>query len=219
MLRLNVDATQDEIATQRILNVLSYGKTSGTAYSAKNFPAGYHELRVGQRIIHGQRKPEARLQLIPIDFDGKTLLDIGCNQGGMSFALAERLKWGVGVDADYRLINACNVIRDVLHISNLSFYVFDIDKDPHDLLIDLLPSPKVDVVFLLSVCMWVRRWRQLIDFCKEISCEMVFETNGSVRQQEEQLAYLRQRYNSVEVLAGCSEDDPGQKKRKLVLAR
>ena len=44
---------------------------------------------------------------------------------------------------------------------------------------------------------------------------MLFETNGIDEQQNEQISVLKGEYAQVKMLADCSEDDPGQKKRKL----
>jgi len=213
------DASDAEVRRVRILNLLGYTKTSGSSYSAEEYPAGYHEITIDGETFAGQRSPQARLQHLPLEFEGKTLLDIGCNQGGMVFALQDRLKWAVGLDFDYRMINACNLIRDEKRIGNCSFYVFDIDRDPHDLIGDLLPERRVDVVFLLAVCMWVDRWREIIRFAAGISNVMVFETNGTDAQQDEQIAFLRQTYRDVTLLAKTSDDDPKQKRRQLVIAR
>lgn len=99
------------------------------------------------------------------------------------------------------------------------FYVFDIDKDPHDLLLDYLDGGRTDVVFLLSVCMWVEKWRDPITFCAGIAARMVFESNGTEAQQAEQIEHLRKTFRDVSLVSGESQDDPGQKKRKLLLAQ
>jgi hypothetical protein len=102
---------------------------------------------------------------------------------------------------------------------DLGFYVFDIDSDPHGLIRDFLPEPRVDVVFLLSVCMWVERWRDLVDFIAEITDTLVFEANGSPEQQAEQIAYLRRDFSQIELLAARSDDDPSNPRRQLLIAR
>jgi SAM-dependent methyltransferase len=212
-------AAEVNLAKPKILNLLNYTKTSGTSYSGSGFPAGYHEIRINGETFAGQRKPYARLEKTGIDFSGKTVLDIGCNQGGMVFALADKVKWAVGLDYDYRMVNACNAIRSCFSVDNTNFYVFDIDRDPHDMIRDFLPGYEVDLVFLLSVCMWVDRWREIIDYAASISGQMLFESNGTDAQQEEQLAHLHHVYGDVALLAGHSDDDPGQKKRALYLCR
>lgn len=111
-------ASPAQVQRSRILNILNYTKTSGSSYSAHKFPAGYHEIKIGDEVFAGQRSPDGRLKHLSVDFSGKTLLDIGCNQGGMVFALHEKLKWAVGLDYDYRMINACNLIAREKQINN-----------------------------------------------------------------------------------------------------
>jgi SAM-dependent methyltransferase len=212
-------AAEVNLAKPKILNLLNYTKTSGTSYSGSGFPAGYHEISIDGETFAGQRKPHVRLERSGIDFSGKTVLDIGCNQGGMVFALANKVKWAVGLDYDYRMVNACNAIRSRFSVENTDFYVFDIDRDPHDMIRDFLPGYEVDFAFLLSVCMWVDRWREIIDCAASISGQMLFESNGTDAQQQEQLAHLHHVYSDVALLAENSDDDPGQKKRALYLCR
>ncbi|MFD1380917.1 hypothetical protein [Fodinicurvata halophila] len=74
-----LDINKKEIAS--INNILNYTKTSGSAYSARIHPAGYHTLNILGEKIQGQRNPSLRLQDVPFVFEGKTVLDIGTNQG------------------------------------------------------------------------------------------------------------------------------------------
>lgn len=60
---------------------------------------------------------------MPYDFTGKTVLDIGSNQGGMLFALDGKYRWAVGVDYDYRMVNASNLIARELGVEDTSFFV------------------------------------------------------------------------------------------------
>jgi hypothetical protein len=143
------------------------------------------------------------------------VLDLGSNQGGMLLGLASTVAAGVGVDYDARLVNCANRIRSVVGADNLCFYVFDLETEPLDLIRDFLPGGRVDVTFMLSVAMWIENWRDVVDFAASVSNAMLFESNGSDEQQEEQLAYLRRRFREVTELAGSSEDDTYQKRRKL----
>ena len=199
----------------KLLNLLDYTKTSGSGYEGAEFPAGYHEITIHVQTFAGQRKPTDRLNKAPYDFAGKTVLDIGCNQGGMVFALEDQLKWGIGVDYDYRMINACNAVANELRSGNTRFYTFDVDRDPHGLLQDFLPESKVDVVFLLAVCFWVNQWKELITYCARISENMLFEANGDDASMAEQIAYLHTVYSSVEQLTDDSSEDTTCRTRKL----
>jgi 2-polyprenyl-3-methyl-5-hydroxy-6-metoxy-1,4-benzoquinol methylase len=214
--RLDRERAASERPFIQIGNLLNYTKTSGSVYSAYGYPAGYHTLDINGRRFQGQRKPAERLKPVPVQFEGKTVLDIGCNQGGMLFELSGP-KWAVGIDYDPRMINAANRIKSVKNLTNVAFYVFDLEKDPLDLIEDFLPEPTVDVVFLLAVCAWLANWREVIRWCAEISSSMLYETTGRTEFQERQLMYLRELYHGdVAVLAKRSDDDPGQKNRRLV---
>jgi SAM-dependent methyltransferase len=214
--RLSTDSSADacETSRRRLTNLLNYTKISGASYSARNYPAGYHSIEIDGVTLEGQRNPHVRLASVPIDFRGKTVLDIGSNQGGMLFAL-DGIEWGVGIDFDSRMVNAANRISAARRTNNLGFYVFDLDKEPLELIEDFFPSSKIDIVLLLSVCMWVKNWRQVIAFAARTADEMLFESNGAEFQQDEQEKELRRQYDRVDLLAESSDDDPRQKRRRL----
>jgi SAM-dependent methyltransferase len=202
----------------QVRNLLDYTKTSESAYSAQQFPAGYHTIEINGRPLRGQRDPSKRLKKVPVQFHGKSVLDIGCNQGGMLFEL-RGLKCAVGVDYDAHMVNAANRIKRLRQVSNLDFYVIDIEREPLELIEDFILEPKVDIVFLLSVCMWLSNWREVISYSAKISESMLFETNGTDEQQSSQEAYIRNLYGDILPLADSSDDDPGQTRRKLFYCR
>lgn len=208
-------ADDDERQFRQIRNVLNYTKTSNSIYSAQQFPAGYQTININGQQVLGQRDPSRRLALVPADFHGKTVLDLGCNQGGMIHQLAPLVKWAVGVDYDPRMVNAANRVKNAIGANNTSFYVLDLQREPLELISDFLPDQRVDICFLLSVCMWLDNWQEVIDFAHVTSNSMLFETNGDLLQQQQQIDYLRTRYQGVKLLSETSEDDPSQKDRKL----
>lgn len=201
----------------RVMNILNYTKTSEKAYNGGRFPAGYHSLHLGGLELQGQREPMERIKLVPLDFTGLTVLDIGCNQGGMLYSLSSKLAHGIGIDFDSRLINAANKIRSHAKINNLDFYVFNLEKEDLNIIRDFLPAERVDVVFLLAVCMWIDNWKEVIQFAKSISTNMLFETNGKPEQQMDQVSYLQSIYSSVQLLSTQSKEDVLQRNRKLYL--
>ena len=125
------------------------------------------------------------------------------------------IKWGVGIDYDPRMINAANRIKSVNASENISFYIVDLQNDPLELISDFMPDRKADIRFLLSVWMWLKNWQQVIDFAHSKSNSMLFETNGSALQQDQQINYLKAKYSVVNMLSEMSDDDPIQKSRKL----
>lgn len=208
-----------DIEIKKILNLLAYTKNNTVTYNAKDYPSGYHTLKIDGHTFGGQRDPAQRLEGVPFDFDGATALDLGCNQGGMLLSIADHIKSGVGVDFDYKMVNAANRIRAHKRLVNLNYYVFDLEKENLELLKNFFCGKNVDIVFLLSVCMWIKNWESVIDFARSISNFLLFESNGSPEQQLEQEAYLRSGYAGVTLVREASTDDPGQQRRRLFLCR
>ena len=144
--------------TRKVLNLLNYTKQSDSTYNAELYDSGYHSIQLKEFTFSGQRKPDERLADVPFDFTDKIVLDIGCNQGGMLFAVADRARRGIGLDYDARMINAANRIKAYKELGNADFFVFDLEKENLNVIDNFLPDTRVDIVFLLSVCMWVHNW-------------------------------------------------------------
>jgi 2-polyprenyl-3-methyl-5-hydroxy-6-metoxy-1,4-benzoquinol methylase len=73
-----------DIGTRKIINLLNYTKRSASAYDGQGYDVGYHSFNINGKQFKGQRDPKQRLSNVNYDFTGKTVLDIGCNQGGMT---------------------------------------------------------------------------------------------------------------------------------------
>ena len=204
---------------RRALNLIEYTKIGTSPYAGINYHSAYHSVELCGINVNGQRNPRARLQGVDFDFSGKTVLDIGCNQGGMLFAVSELVRYGVGIDYDYRMINAANRVGAVNRVGNVHFYVFDLEKENLDLIDNFIADATVDIVFLLSVCMWIKNWRSVIDKSLLLSENLLFETNGTEDQQIEQENYVRSKYERVDLVRDSSDDDPRQRSRRLFLCR
>ncbi len=216
---VRLDTTKDDKNYDReikkVMNLLNYTKKSAASYSAGQFFTGYHSFTINNYQFSGQRDPKKRFKNLPFSLQGLSVLDIGCNQGGMLYAFSKEIKYGIGIDYDPRMINAANKIKSYTKSYNLDYYVFDLEKESLDYIHDFLPEDKVDVVFLLSVCMWINNWKDVIKFSTNISTKLVFETNGKPEQQKEQIKHLKQVYQNVYLINQRSEDDPSQKMRQL----
>jgi tetratricopeptide (TPR) repeat protein len=202
----------------KVLGLLNYAKTSGQTYDGSLYESAYHSLKLKGYYFRGQRECSIRLQKVPYDFSNKTVLDIGCNAGGMLHAISDKIKMGIGIDYDYRLINAANAIKTINRTNNLSFYRFDLEKEDFNLLNSYILSEngKIDICFLLSVCMWIKNWKEVISYVSLVSNNLIFETNGTGEQQMEQIEELNKAYEHIEVIEEESNDDPGQPDRKLL---
>ena len=222
--RQQYDLQPDELdgldrETRKVLNVIGYTKQSGTQYSADVYDSAYHSIELRGVTFTGQRKPKERLDAVPFDFSNATVLDIGCNQGGMIFELADKIRHGVGIDYDSRMINAANRLRSYRKSGNTDFFVFDLENEDLNIIENLLPEGGVDIIFLLSVCMWIENWRSVIDKAAKLSDNLLFETNGKPEEQEEQESYLRKVYGDVAMIRDSSPDDLTQKSRKLIFCK
>jgi hypothetical protein len=124
----------------------------------------------------------------------------------MLFALADKISHGTGIDFDSRVINAANKIRSYTKNNHLEFYTFNMEREDLDLVRDFLPGQKVDVAFLLAVCVYLDNWKEVIRFTTRIADSLLFESNGRNDQQEEQLEQLRSCYKNVRLLTEQSDD-------------
>ena len=198
----------------KIKNLLTYTVTSGKSYNGRHHETGYHTLIIDGQTLEGQRQPAMRLKDVPYNFTNKNVLDIGSNQGGMLFEIADKINYGIGIDFDPKLVNVSNRISNEYNY-NIDFYNFDLLTEDFDLIHSLSRTDKIDVVFLLSVCMWIPTWKELITWVHTNSAHCLFETNGKLNQQQEQINMLTNTFSTVTLLSQTSEDDPRRKNRKL----
>lgn len=204
-----------EFNKRRLINLINYGKT--TFSSDFSFEGGYQTVKLSDEILEGRRSPEIRISDINLNFKDKVVLDIGCNQGAILFHLAEQIKFGFGVDYEEKMINCCNALKRYNDNQNLDFFYFDLDNDPHELLLDLCPFPQIDVVFLMAVCQHIQSWRSLISFIAQNSKVLVLETNGTDEQQACQIRSVKENFKKVNIIYQKSRDDFAQ--RTLLIAQ
>lgn len=198
----------------KIKNLLQYTTTSDKTYNGSQYEGGYHTLNVLGNTIKGQRNPGQRLEGIPYDFKGKTVLDVGSNQGGMLFQIQDKITQGIGIDFDYRLVNVANRIKQSHNYANLNFFVFDLEKEDFNL-IENFVDKRIDIIFLLSVCMWIKNWKEFCTWCSLNAKSCLFETNGKKSEQAEQIEFLQSIYKTVTLIREKSTDDKSQTNRKL----
>jgi len=206
----------DNMIRLEILNTARIGQLLKAA-KARPFAAGeygYQTVRVGSTVFKGQRDCAARAKLLLPFLHDLNIVDLGCNVGGMLHALANTVRSGVGVDSNAKAVNAATAIAEANGNDHLSFYTFDLDRDPLDMLSWLVgPGHSVDAYLVLAIAKWVSRWREIVEWCACSAPKIVFETNG--RDQAGQIRFVERMY-SVEVLSERSDDDPGQRNRKLL---
>ena len=200
---------------EKVIEVLKYTTTDKKAYSAEEYSVGYHTIELNGQKIRGQRDMSIRFENIKYDFNNKNVLDIGCNQGGMLMHIHNEIQNGYGIDYNPKLINGANRLKDYKDYKNLNFYVFNLEEENLNLIKNFY-SEKIDIVFLLSICMWIDNWKDVISFASSIAQDMLFESNGTESQQFEQIEFLKKVYKSVNLIDNFSRDD-FQKNRQLLL--
>lgn len=188
---------------RKIINLLIYTKTSGKPYASSKFPAGYQSLSISGNLIPGRHDPKKRFAKLPVDFCGKTVLDIGSNQGGMLFEIANDIKWGVGLDYDYTLVNVANMISRNEGYNNLMFYTFDLTNESLPIIQNFLPDDKIDYVFLFRTLGWVENWEAVLEYSSAISDKLIIQINGPL---EKQLSKINNLYQEVVQLTDSSEE-------------
>ena len=173
---------------------------------------GYHSFIFEDINIIGQRNPQIRLDKMRkfIDFNKKTVIDIGCNTGGILFHLNE-ISYGIGYDFDKKTIKTANNIKKILNKNNLHFYVKDFDKER------LMLDDKVDFIFLLSLGSWIKNWKFLYEDALKYTNNIILETNND-KEGESQLLFFRNNNLNIILISDKSDDDiTGNTLRKTYL--
>jgi SAM-dependent methyltransferase len=73
-----------------------------------------------------------------LDFQGKTVVDLGCNLGYFCFAVKEAgAAKVVGIDNDNRIIRGCNIIKKLYRLKDIYFQALDITSLSGDITYDI----------------------------------------------------------------------------------
>jgi len=161
--------------------------------SHNKFSYNYTTIRVNENIlVSGSRDPLDRLNVIPINFQDKTVLDIGCNVGGMLFAIADKIKYGHGYDVNISAIDVATKIKKEQEIENLSFTLANLEE------YDLTLLPKTDITFMLSIAIWIPNWKEIVRYLD--SSTLIFETHGDSEKKLNQVNFLKTIYPTVTFL-------------------
>lgn len=162
------------------------------------FGDDYTEIHInGVKIRKGARNPMLRLNAVPFDFTGKTVLDLGCNCGGMLFAISHQIAHGYGLEHSQKAIDAAQKIQQENNVTNLTFQTFDLKKYRG------YAFPKTDVVFMLSIAQWVPEWMAILNVLQPNV--LLFEAHGDTKRRDTQISYLAERYDTVQHLIDTHE--------------
>ena len=204
---------------EEVLKIINYSLGRKRETFGHGFKSAYHTIKIGDKTIEGQRDIDKRFENIDYDFKGKNVIDFGCNIGGMLHKISDDINFGVGLDYNSKVINAANLISTANNINNVKFYTFNLDKEKLKIVDSLTLGKKIDVCFVLAIALWVKRWKEVVEYCYNISDTLIYESNGDDRFQLEQQSFLRTLYSDVKLLAEKSMDDnrkDAQSKKRML---
>lgn len=177
----------------------------GNGWSNNRTKYGYHSFDIFNVKFTGQRNPNERLNIMRrhYSFENKYVVDIGCNTGGMLFHCTEISK-GIGIDFDKKCLEAAEVIkRNTKLYEHLDFIQRDLDKDNID---NIFANGRADVVFLLSLGSWIKKWRELYTLVMKNTNTVFLETNNT-SEGVAQLDLFRNAGWDIQMISSESKDD------------
>jgi len=144
---------------------------------------GGHDLRLGGRpyctihlprfeLLEAVRNTQERLRRFGVgqeQLKGKTIIDLGCNVGGIAFECAKLGAAHVlGVDIVAERIAVAQAIKEFAGLTNVNFTVGDVTVDP------FLVCCPADVVFCLALDGWVSNRKHLYQILGELTREVLY---------------------------------------------
>lgn len=211
----NINISQYEEIIKRQLDGYkkNYFKSNSWGING-NLPAGYHSLNFFGLNIPGQRDCKRRIAKISqfINFQGKSVIDFGCNTGGMLFSI-EDPAFCLGLDYDKAAISVAKKIKASIfntglqeYSSRFQFKACDFDKVNYEKILGELSKKYFDIALLGSLGSWVRKWRSLYSVALEVSKLIIFEENNS-NEGEEQIIFFKMMGAKVTKIISGSDDD------------
>ena len=189
-------------SVEKTLNIIRYTKETRNSYSGRNYSSGYHSFVLKGQSYIGARNTTNRINNVKgFDFNNKVVLDIGCNMGGMLHSISSKIKYGVGIDFDKKTINAANLVKNLQETQNVNFYVFDLDNEDLNLIPNFILEDKIDICFFLAVSQHIKKWKEIIQLCFNLSDYLLYESNGKLGFQDVQMEFIRGLYKKVDYLS------------------
>ena len=175
-----------------LLDIWTKSGSSDANAPGKN--VGYYSIRLADTLLPGERPWEPRWERIDgaVNFEGKRLLELGCNLSVLS-SYAELFggaKPGLAVDHDSTIINAAQGFKSAIG-SSTKHKICDFDKDPN--WEDDLNHADFDIVSALSVMQWLKSKRRFLKFLARFN-EILYEGHESIGIEYNRLQSVGFRY-------------------------
>jgi len=138
--------------------------------------------------VKGFRNTDYRCEFmnLPNDFEGKSVLDIGCNLGAMCIAVKQRGAGRVvGIDKATSLVETASDIFN-RHGYDISLISYDMNKQGFEPLLKIIGEEKFDYIFALSIYHHVNNKKVLWDIINNY-CSGTCWFEGHKRNSREEL--------------------------------
>ncbi len=124
--------------------------------------------------VKGVRETDWRCEFMkfPKDFEGKSVLDIGCNLGAMCYVAKQRGAGRViGIDKNSILLNASSNVF-ARHNYDIDLVSYDLNEQGYEPLLKILGEEKFDYIFALAIYSHVHDknvlWNIINNYCGDI---------------------------------------------------
>jgi len=168
----------------------------------------YGSIRVPGFEQEGRRDPKARLDQFDVELHGKTILDLGCNAGAMSFeALNRGALYVIGIDLIAQRIQTAKEIASFAGLDDRAeFHKMDFDA----LFLDI---DRADITFAFAIDHQTKDRGQLYDLLYRMTGELLlFESSLQKEYKNDIVFHLQQAgFKVVEYIGDSTESD--RKKR------
>jgi len=185
------------LTPEKAAEILKLAGSKSGVWTTQKWPS-YYSLSLPGLSLKGLRHPLNRHDLFwgddswpdddvhRVSLDGKSFLDFGANMGGMLLSVADKLRWGVGMDLDPSLVNLGNTIANAYGMP-ITMHQLDIEKTDFAVsdavILKKFPekcssgSNCVDVASMFAVNRWISNWKDAIRFLRKVSKHFIMEIN------------------------------------------
>lgn len=140
-----------------------------------------------EEYITFKTKTELQHLFEKVNFKNKTVLDIGCGPGRLSFEIAKRSKSVKGIDISSGFIDYANEIKSKLNYTNISFENISLQE--------MKSKIKFDIIFIGGVLLYLND-DEIIEFLKTM--ENDFIVNDGMIILREPISYTKTEYNDID---------------------
>ena len=177
--------------------------------SAPALPLAYYAIDFEGYHFPGERPWNERWNRFSnvTDYEGKTILELGCNMGLLSIYLLKEAGAAnsIGVDHDKKILESAKLISEVFEVNPVFRQInFNSAKDWES----ELSSYKIDIVFALNVLNWVNDKERFLRFLSNFP-EIIFEGHDTTEVERKRFEQIG--FNTI--------DEIGYSERERIILR